>query len=69
MGMGINCIIEFSVYNISMKKSIIKNKNKKESYKPSPFLIRSIRESEKELKEGKVKFHNGVDALMKALNS
>ncbi len=52
-----------------MKKSAIKNKSKEESYRPSPLLIRSIRESEKEFKVGKIKFYKGAAAFLKALNS
>lgn len=69
MGMATNYRIRFLVYNIQMKKSPTKNKNKKESYRPSPLLIRSIKQAEKEFKAGKLKFYNGVDELMKALNS
>lgn len=39
------------------------------SYNPSPYLRKVIEESDKELAEGKVKFHKGSAAFLKALKS
>ncbi len=37
------------------------------SYKPSAYLRKVIEDSEKELAEGKIKFHKGSDAFLKSL--
>lgn len=39
------------------------------SYNPSPYLRKVIEESDKELAEGKIKFHKGATAFLKALKS
>ena len=39
------------------------------SYNPSPYLREAIEEGKKELSEGKVKFHKGSAAFLKALKS
>lgn len=39
------------------------------SYNPSPSLRQTIKEVDEEFRKGKLKSYNGLDALMKELNS
>lgn len=53
-----------------MKRTKIKLKKvNKESYTPSASLIRSIKQTNKDYREGKVKSFSSVEAMMKSLKS